>query len=453
MATASIRTGSAGAGTGAERRFGPGGPGSRPSVGSAAIRRGYDFDFFQAVRLLQRLDPSRRQVGRGGPPRAEAARFRAQVALAFPPSSIHEIRRPTADNPVPVMTQAFMGLTGPNGVLPRHYTELLYRMERERVPERNALRDWLDIFNHRWVSLFYRAWEKYRFYLPYERGLHVADEPDPFTLALLCLVGHGLPPLRRRLVVTLAAPADDPLRAREQPPARGLVRIDDLTLLYYGGLLAHRPRNAAGLESIAGDYFRLPARVHQFQGQWLLLEPANQTRLSDDAGRDNNQLGVTAVAGERVWDVQTKFRLQLGPLGYDAFLEFLPDFAPIAVRKAFFLLVHLVRIYVGLELDFDVQLIVKGNEVPECRLTDDGTVVRTAGLEHLDSQPAVRRRRRRRRLRGGGSLHDRPRPGAVSLSLGFDSPGGCWNDQSQRVTEPTAPHSRPQGAGPVPLPG
>jgi type VI secretion system protein ImpH len=353
---------------------GRGAVGSRPSVETRLLTEGYNFDFFQAVRLLHWLDPRRRQVGRGGPPQAEIVRFRARVSLSFPPSSIYEIRRPTPETSGAVMIQAFMGLTGPNGVLPRHYTELLHRLEREKGPERNALRDWLDLFNHRFVSLFYRAWEKYRFYLPYERGVYARAEADPFTVALLSLVGHGLPPLRHRLIVALRTPGEDPSRAQQRPAARALVRIEDLTLLYYGGLLAHRPRNAAGLEAILGDYFHLPARIRQFQGQWLPLEPPNQTRLAGDSGPDNNQLGVTAVAGERVWDVQTKFRIYLGPLDYESFLEFLPDFAPVPARKTFFLLVHLVRIYAGLELDFDVQLALRADEVPECRLVDDGTV-------------------------------------------------------------------------------
>lgn len=131
----------------------------------------FNFDFFQAVRLLQRMSPDRARVGRGGPPGTEAVRFRARISLSFPPSSIHEILPPTDDLRVPVMVQAFMGLTGPSGVLPRHYTELLYKIERfGRGPEKHALRDWLDLFDHRLVSLFYRAWEKYRFYIPFERG-------------------------------------------------------------------------------------------------------------------------------------------------------------------------------------------------------------------------------------------------------------------------------------------
>ena len=129
-------------------------PGRWPCIAISLARRlfeeSYDFDFFQAVRLLQRMEPGRVRVGRGGPPQAEAVRFRARISLSFPPSSIYELRRPTTSLPIPVMVQAFMGLTGPSGVLPRHYTELLYKIERDvRTPEKHALRDWFDLFNHR----------------------------------------------------------------------------------------------------------------------------------------------------------------------------------------------------------------------------------------------------------------------------------------------------------------
>src|SRR5262249_44901034 len=152
----------------------------------------------------------------------------------------------------------FLGLTGPSGVLPRHYTELLLRLQRDaRGPERTALRAWLDLFNHRLIALFYRAWEKYRFYVAYERGEYEGREPDPFTRCVFSLVGLGLPALRNRLRV--AVPEGEGGEARE----RALARIDDLALLRYGGLLAHRPRCSASLEAMLGSYLKLPVRVQQ----------------------------------------------------------------------------------------------------------------------------------------------------------------------------------------------
>jgi type VI secretion system protein ImpH len=153
----------------------------------------FAFDFFQAVRLLNRLDPSRVPVGHWGPPELESVRFRSHVSLSFPPSSIVDLSPGAPESRSPVLTQAFFGLTGPSGVLPRHYTDLLLRLEAMRVPERRALREWLDLFTHRLLSLFHRAWEKYRFPLAYERLDAAAGEPDPFSLALFSLVGMGTP--------------------------------------------------------------------------------------------------------------------------------------------------------------------------------------------------------------------------------------------------------------------
>jgi type VI secretion system protein ImpH len=142
-------------------------------AGSTAARmfaEPFAFDFFQAVRLLQQLQPDREGVGQGSPLDIEAARFRTLASVSFPPSAVHDLEPGGATQPVQ-MTVTFFGLTGPSGVLPRHYTELLMRIQREgKGPEKFALRDWLDMFSHRMTAHFYRAWAKYRFWLAYERG-------------------------------------------------------------------------------------------------------------------------------------------------------------------------------------------------------------------------------------------------------------------------------------------
>jgi type VI secretion system protein ImpH len=126
------------------------------------------------------------------------------------------------------------------------------------------------------------------------------------------------------------------------------------------------------LQAILRDYFQLEVSVRQFQGQWLSLDAAHQSRLEEDRG--NNQLGISAVAGEEVWDVQSKFRIRVGPVAYAQFIRLLPDPGRIAERNLFFLLSHLARLYVGPELDFDVQVVLLEAEVPECQLSGDGTV-------------------------------------------------------------------------------
>jgi len=371
---------------------GAGAPAARPTAEPPARRgprtlerqlfeEGYSFDFFQAVRVLAKLDPTRQPVGRAGSPAREIARFRAHASLSFPPSAIYDIERSGEGRPAPLMIVAFLGLTGPSGILPRHYTELLLRIDREvKHDEKHSLRDWLALFDHRLISLFYRAWEKYRFWIPYERGEYRLPEPDPFTRSLLSFIGLGMKPLRDRLGVSIIETIDD--QEREKP----LARIDDLALLHYSGFLAQRTRNAISLEAMLQDYFQMPVRVRQFQGQWLLIGAGNQSRLAEG----NNQLGLNVVAGERVWDVQSKFRVRVGPLRYPQFNEFLPDSAPVPRRKSFFLLSHLIRLYAGMELDFDVQLILKAEDVPPCRLDEsDGIGARLGWNTWLCSQPPL----------------------------------------------------------------
>jgi type VI secretion system protein ImpH len=285
------------------------------------------FGFFQAVRLLSRLSPSRSRVGHDGPPALEVARFRTRPTLEFPPSEIYELR-PHAEDPdlPPEMTVAIGGTTGPLGVLPVPYTELL--VERVRYKD-YALWEFLDLFNHRFLSLFHRAWQKYRFPVVYESG-----GDDPFLDGLYALIGLGTGGLRER---------------------QG---VPDDALLLYAGLIAQRPHSESALVAIVRDYFGAPAAIQQFVGQWLVLEPDDRSRL----GARNSRLGVDLVCGDRVWNNQSRFRIRLGPLGLSAFETFLPR------GNAWRPLNDLVRFLVGVEFDFDVQLVLKKEEIPACRL-------------------------------------------------------------------------------------
>jgi type VI secretion system protein ImpH len=332
------------------------------AVSAALLREPHRFDFFQAVRLLERaareralLDPRRpwRPLGQDWPER-EAVRFRALPSLSFPAGAIREIWPPRANGPdgLPELLVTFFGLTGPSGVLPQHYTALLI----DRVRKKDlALRDFLDLFHHRLLSLFYRAWLKYRLPFAYEqfRLDPGSEDTDPCTGALYCLVGLGTPGLRGRRAV------------------------DDETFLYYGGHFAHQPRCADSLERLLADYFNLPVRLEQFHGQWLYLGEADRSQFPGPgcpAGR-NHEVGVSLVVGRRVWDVQSKFRLRLGPLTYEQFRGFLPD------GRAFRRLCQLTRSYVGLEFDYDVQPVLKREEVPRCRLVIRGPERRRLGWD------------------------------------------------------------------------
>jgi len=306
----------------------------------------YRFDFFQAVRLLSRIADDRAQVGLDGPFSREAVRFAQHVSLSFPASAIDSIEGltrpdpaspPASDASPPTLTTTFIGLVGATGVLPTVYTEeLVGPLARRRAP---AVA-FLDLFHHRIVSLFFRAWEKYDLPTQWEKGKVAGgideSEGDAFASALSHLIGLGPDPLRGRLAV------------------------EDDSLLFYTGLFAQQHRSAVMLERLIVDYFGTPAKVLSFQGRWLQLRPEERTRLGRAGGF--NRLGVDAVAGRRVWDVQSKFRVRVGPLSLRDFHDFLPG------GTASARLMDLVRFYDRGEFDFDVQLVLKKEEVPMCRI-------------------------------------------------------------------------------------
>ena len=309
---------------------------TEPSVEDALFECGYDFEFFQAVRLLARIFPERKRVGGTAQPREEVARFGAQLSMAFPPSAIHDIVRiPDSGDPVR-MTVAFLALSGTQGILPFHYTE---RMIARKAARDNTLAEFLDLFNHRVVSLFYRAWEKHRppVLLEEAAGSRV---PDPITQYLFDLIGMGTHGLRGRMPVA------------------------DESLLLYAGLIAQRPHSASALRAILRDYFSLPVEIEQCLGGWYTLSDADRCYLAPEMER--NQLGEGAFLGDQVWDQQLRFRIRIGPVGLDRFIEFLPETPAMAK------LVQLTRYIVGQTLMFDVQVFLQAEEVPYCRLDDEG---------------------------------------------------------------------------------
>jgi type VI secretion system protein ImpH len=292
-----------------------------PPLAQELFDESYRFEFFQAVRLLERMYPDRNPVGRDPDASREVVRFRTQQTLSFPPSPIHDLTQDAEIDKPPEMTVAFMGLTGPLGLLPHQYTELV--MERARYRD-TALWRFLDIFNHRMISLFYRVWEKYHFPIAYERG-----EEDRFTSYLFAVIGMGTKGLRGRL------------------------SFRDQALLPYGGLIAQRPHSAVAMSGVMTDYFGAPAKIVQFPGAWLKLDD-NETRL----GSANSELGNSTIAGTRVWSDQSKFRIRVGPMSLKKFKAFVP------VGSAYKPLLELGRLFAGMEFDFDVQLVLESQEVP-----------------------------------------------------------------------------------------
>jgi type VI secretion system protein ImpH len=274
-------------------------------------------------------------------------RFGAHNSLPFPASQIQSLTYSeqesaedgypapqTPDDP-PKMTVNFMGLTGPVGVLPLVYTEFIVSRLRESD---ETMADFFDIFNHRMISFFYAAWEKYRFPVGYQRS-----RDDLFSRQLNCLLGIGTPGLEHRQ------------------------QIDDDSLRFYTGLLALQPRSASALRDILIDYFGVPVEIEQFVGGWYVLKEQDQCCF-EDGFTASEQLGIGSVVGDAIWDQQSRIRIRLGPMTMREYRAFLPD-GGIEYQP----LLALIRFFLNDVTDFEVQLVLRREEVPSVLLgSEDG---------------------------------------------------------------------------------
>jgi type VI secretion system protein ImpH len=302
------------------------------AVEKGLFAEGHTFDFFQAVRLLEMIQaadglktaaPRRASPGEGADPSKEVVRFRSAVNLDFPASDIADVNSGNgAQGPAAMldhfkqrkmpaeMTVNFLGLAGGLGALDIPTTELVLQRESRNDP---ALKDFLDIFNHRLVSLLYRIRKHHR-------------------------VGLGTPNLQGRM------------------------HVRDRSLLYYAGILAHQPRSMAGLERILADYFKIQVKGRQFQGEWCELEESQWTTIG--ASGRNQRLGRdTVVVGTRVWDQHAQFEIHIGPLSLSEFTSFLPT------NWRFGVLCDLIRFYVNDQFEFSVRLTLRESEIVGSRLS------------------------------------------------------------------------------------
>lgn len=337
---------------------------SAPGLIDRARAEPYRFGFFQLVRLfrlhyshLGRLDPESR-------PHEDPLRFRSKLSLEFPASEISDLnfesdKRLSANGqPLTEIQVTFMGLVGPSGVLPRPYTETL--IDRHIQLRDDAGHAFLDLFSHRMTSMFYEAWQKYRFFIEYERRGEADFERQ--LHALVGLTDHSSALLTRQ--------------HHEHQPEADLPR--DL-FSYFAGLLAQRPRNQLNLQSMLEFYLGVPTQVRPFSGRWLDIPERERSRV----GVANARLGQSAVAGTRVWDYQSCVRVALGPLSRRDYQRFQPG-QPDHIQ-----LVSLTRYYLGAELDFEIELELAAEQVPAARLGgDDGVSLGRIGW--LGQRPRTR---------------------------------------------------------------
>ncbi len=290
------------------------------------------FGFYAALRRLECLHPDQPRIGQAARPADEALRLGQKPALAFAASTLAEFRQggPGAPN---FFAQYFFGLFGPNGPLPLHLSEYAYG--RELNCGDASFRAFADVFHHRLLGLFYRAWADAQPTVSLDRS-----SARRFDVFVGSLIGVAAPEFRNREAV--------PHDAR-------------LALV---GRFALGTRPAEGLSGLLGDFFGFAFRVREFAGEWLRL--AREDRLLLGAGADGCALGLGTVLGREVFGCAHAFQVVCGPLGFGEFVRMLPGQPSLEKLR------DLVRAYVGDEFKCTLRLVLSAAEVPECRLGAGG---------------------------------------------------------------------------------
>jgi type VI secretion system protein ImpH len=287
----------------------------------------YGFSLFAALRALEQLHADRPRLGESRKATDDAVRLGQAPHLAFAASDLAGVT--TDDAGRIALEQYGFGLFGPNGALPLHVTELAY--ERRRQNEDGTITDFVNLFQHRLISLFYRAWADSEPTVSLDR-----PASDRFRTYLGSLVGL----------------APDSVRDADAVP--------DYAKLHRAGQFAQQTRSADGLEAILVDYFDLPIEVRPFSGAWLDIPPPLQCRLGEQ------QLGQSMTLGAATWQCQHRFEIVLGPVSRVAFTNFLPGGKGLEELQA------LVRFYTNDEWEWQLRLLLREVDIPGVRLGAQG---------------------------------------------------------------------------------
>jgi type VI secretion system protein ImpH len=311
-----------------------------PDLFEALHAAPYEFDFFQALRRIEALFAQLPRIGDAMSPADDSIRLGQLPSLIFAPSTLAAFEPPAGGRPARLSTY-FFGMFGPSGALPLHLTE--YARDRMRNVKDETLVRFVDLFHHRMLSLYYRAWAQARAVVGFDRPWE-----DRFAVEVATLFGLGMKSLRDR------------------------DGMPDLAKLHFAGRLALQTRPVEGLRAIIADYFKLPVEIEQFFPTWVRLPREALCMLGRSEA--TGTLGSTATVGEFFHVYHHKFRIRMGPMSYADFRRLLPD------GRSLSRLMPLVRNYIGDELSWDVMLILIRDEVPAVRLGEAGMLGWTSWL-------------------------------------------------------------------------
>lgn len=281
------------------------------------------FDFLALLRALERRHPGPPRIGDSASRRDDIVTLGENPYLAFPSSTIESATR-DADGGLTLLVR-FLGLLGPQGPLPLSTTEEAYNW----LPRDDAFPRFLDLFNNRFLQLFFRAWAD-------AQPVAQADQPERDRFAIYIGAAAGL----------------------GSPVFHDLDAVADAAKLGYAGLLGSHAKAASRLEQTLTGLFGVKAEITEFVGLSLELDAAEGSRI----GMTNSQLGCDILLGRRVFSVADKIRIRIVAPDLAQYRRFLPD-GDLGHRVA-----DLIVFTIGLELDWSLELALPAGRASSIQL-------------------------------------------------------------------------------------
>lgn len=307
-------------------------------------------DFFALVRRIEALHHDLPGFGRSSRASEDPVRFSQHPQMSFPPCTVSEFQFPRSNTPARLFVN-FMGMLGPMGPLPLHITEYAY--QRELQVRDRTLASFLNVFNHRMVGLFYRAWAASQMPASFDRSPKAVPQGELTEQARNALLADDRDDYAR-YIGSLFGIGTDPMRYRDAAP--------DVAKLHFAGRLSMATRGPEGLRAILATYLGVDVEIEEFTGRWVELPQSDRCALGGRMASLGTLSGGGAVAGTKVWDAQGAFKIRLGPMSFSRYQSLLPG--SLSARR----LDAWIRNYLGDEFYWEVSLILKAGEVPRTQM-------------------------------------------------------------------------------------
>ena len=285
-------------------------------------------DFLDLMRKLESASPDQPRIGLSGSRQQELALLGQEPHVDFSDTNVTSVGQSTDGKPM--VNSRFLGLMGPQGALPLHTTYETRQWMEMRDP---SFARFADIFNNRFLQLFYRAWAN-------ARPAVQADRPNDnqFKVYLGSAIG----------IATSATQNRD--------------SIHDFTKLALTGLLSPSVKSASRLEGMLTWLFKAAVSVEQFVGSWLPLEMEEQSVLS----KGKCSLGTDSLIGKSAFSMHDTFRIRIEVKNLEEFESFLPS------GEHFHQLADAVLFYVGSTYIYDVKIGIPEHETRPIQLGNFG---------------------------------------------------------------------------------